>query len=98
MENDVNSESPTNKAEPPSLSFTTSKEEGSDGISADDAETKHTPETLPSTSTPPPQEKVKEEKQCRICLGGEEDVGELGRLIKPCLCRGSIKVRHAKFT
>jgi len=30
-------------------------------------------------------------RQCRICLGGSDE--ELGRLIKPCLCKGSIKVR-----
>jgi len=30
-------------------------------------------------------------RQCRICLGGPDE--ELGRLIKPCLCKGSIKVR-----
>ena len=29
-------------------------------------------------------------KQCRICLDGEDP--ELGRLIRPCLCRGSITV------
>ncbi len=33
-----------------------------------------------------------EEKQCRICLDGLDAVQELGRLIKPCLCRGSISV------
>lgn len=32
-----------------------------------------------------------EEKQCRICLDGPE-AHELGRLIRPCLCRGSISV------
>ena len=32
-----------------------------------------------------------ETKQCRICLDGED--AELGRLIRPCLCRGSISVR-----
>jgi E3 ubiquitin-protein ligase DOA10 len=34
-----------------------------------------------------------EEKQCRICLDGEDAGHELGRLIRPCLCRGSISVR-----
>jgi hypothetical protein len=33
-----------------------------------------------------------EEKQCRICLDSE--VEELGRLIRPCLCKGSISVSH----
>lgn len=31
-------------------------------------------------------------RQCRICLGGVEEVEELGRLIKPCHCRGSMRV------
>jgi E3 ubiquitin-protein ligase DOA10 len=33
-----------------------------------------------------------EEKQCRICL--DTEVEELGRLIRPCLCKGSISVSH----
>ncbi|KAF9044634.1 hypothetical protein BDZ89DRAFT_1059106 [Hymenopellis radicata] len=37
-----------------------------------------------------------EEKQCRICLDGLDAVQELGRLIKPCLCRGSISYVHVK--
>ncbi|TCD69901.1 hypothetical protein EIP91_005725 [Steccherinum ochraceum] len=44
------------------------------------------PGTVPSPnspSTPSP-----EEKQCRICLDGEDQ--ELGRLIRPCLCKGSM--------
>jgi E3 ubiquitin-protein ligase DOA10 len=28
--------------------------------------------------------------QCRICLDGEDP--ELGRLIRPCLCKGSVSV------
>jgi hypothetical protein len=31
-----------------------------------------------------------EEKQCRICFEGEDPV--MGRLIRPCLCKGSVKV------
>ncbi|TFY73689.1 hypothetical protein EWM64_g10323 [Hericium alpestre] len=34
-----------------------------------------------------------EEKQCRICLDGPDDT--LGRLIRPCLCRGSISFHAA---
>lgn len=37
--------------------------------------------------TPPP-----DDRQCRICLGGVEDEGEMGRLISPCLCAGSMRV------
>ena len=33
----------------------------------------------------------RDERQCRICLDGPDP--ELGRLIRPCLCRGSISVR-----
>ncbi|KAI0778295.1 zf-C3HC4-domain-containing protein [Trametes elegans] len=33
-------------------------------------------------------------KQCRICLDGEDP--ELGRLIRPCLCKGSISYVHVK--
>ncbi len=39
----------------------------------------------------PPTEST-EEKQCRICLDGVDAEPELGRLIRPCLCRGSISV------
>jgi len=37
-----------------------------------------------------------EEKQCRICLDGSESEQELGRLIRPCLCKGSISHVHLK--
>jgi len=33
-----------------------------------------------------------QEKQCRICLDGLDAERELGRLIRPCLCKGSISV------
>jgi E3 ubiquitin-protein ligase DOA10 len=36
---------------------------------------------------------IPEEKQCRICFDGVEAERELGRLIRPCLCKGSISVR-----
>ncbi|KAK1233012.1 hypothetical protein PQX77_003814 [Marasmius sp. AFHP31] len=37
-----------------------------------------------------------EEKQCRICLDGVEAEQEMGRLIRPCLCKGSISYVHVK--
>jgi len=37
-----------------------------------------------------------EEKQCRICHDGTESERELGRLIRPCLCKGSIMYVHLK--
>jgi hypothetical protein len=33
-----------------------------------------------------------DDRQCRICLGGAEDEAEMGRLISPCLCTGSMRV------
>jgi len=36
-----------------------------------------------------------EEKKCRICLDGPD--ATLGRLIRPCLCKGSMTVRRALF-
>jgi hypothetical protein len=38
------------------------------------------------------------EQQCRICLGGIEDEPELGRLISPCLCTGSMRYVHSTST
>ncbi|KAI0313507.1 hypothetical protein OF83DRAFT_1165569 [Amylostereum chailletii] len=35
-----------------------------------------------------------EQKQCKICLDGEDP--ELGRLIHPCLCKGTISYVHVK--
>jgi hypothetical protein len=40
-------------------------------------------------------ESVPDERQCRICLAGVEET-TLGRLIKPCLCKGSISFVHVK--
>ncbi|KDR84905.1 hypothetical protein GALMADRAFT_233367 [Galerina marginata CBS 339.88] len=37
-----------------------------------------------------------QEKQCRICLDGVEVEKEVGRLIRPCLCKGSISYVHVK--
>ncbi|KAF9481025.1 hypothetical protein BDN70DRAFT_831834 [Pholiota conissans] len=34
------------------------------------------------------------QKQCRICFDGVEAEKELGRLIRPCLCKGSISYVH----
>lgn len=61
----------------------------------------HLPPPPPSTTereqpTPADAEEEEEEKQCRICLGGVEDEEELGRLISPCLCRGSIRHVHGE--
>lgn len=34
-----------------------------------------------------------DERQCRICFGGREEEETMGRLISPCLCTGSMRVR-----
>ncbi|CAL1695588.1 unnamed protein product [Somion occarium] len=41
-----------------------------------------------------PAQPPADEKQCRICLDGEDP--ELGKLIRPCLCKGSISYVHVK--
>ncbi|KAI0756882.1 zf-C3HC4-domain-containing protein [Daedaleopsis nitida] len=42
----------------------------------------------------PDDTETEDTKQCRICLDGED--AELGRLIRPCLCKGSISYVHVK--
>ncbi|KAH7913030.1 hypothetical protein BJ138DRAFT_1059988 [Hygrophoropsis aurantiaca] len=46
---------------------------------------------MPETEHEPHAE---EEKQCRICFGDESDCKENGRLIRPCLCKGSLSYVH----
>jgi hypothetical protein len=48
--------------------------------------------TAPAAATHPV-----EERQCRICLGGADDEDMLGRLISPCLCKGSMKYVHIEW-
>ncbi|CAE6434279.1 unnamed protein product [Rhizoctonia solani] len=52
------------------------------------------PPTPVQEPEPATEAKLPEEKQCRICLAGAEEEAELGRLISPCLCRGSIRYVH----
>lgn len=54
------------------------------------------PAAAPASGESPGTRTPAEEKQCRICLAGPEEENELGRLISPCHCRGSIRVsaRH----
>lgn len=49
-----------------------------------------TPYALSCFSHAVMSDETEDSKQCRICLDGE--VPELGRLIRPCLCKGSISV------
>lgn len=37
-----------------------------------------------------------DERQCRICFDGANVELEMGRLIRPCLCKGSISYVHVK--
>ncbi|KAI0348538.1 zf-C3HC4-domain-containing protein [Trametopsis cervina] len=46
------------------------------------------------TNSEQSQSSATEDKQCRICLDGEDP--ELGRLIRPCLCKGSVSFVHVK--
>ncbi|KAG8698305.1 hypothetical protein FRC08_006006 [Ceratobasidium sp. 394] len=74
--------------------------------SADNSHSEHCETSVGSDSESPrpsspspgrresPSAKTPEEKQCRICFGGAEEESELGRLISPCLCRGSIRYVH----
>ncbi|KAG0083293.1 hypothetical protein BGZ93_006315 [Podila epicladia] len=48
-----------------------------------------------STATPV-NEPPLDERQCRICLGGVDEEDTLGRLISPCLCKGSMKYVHVE--
>ncbi|KAF9165864.1 hypothetical protein DFQ26_009234 [Actinomortierella ambigua] len=48
-------------------------------------------QSRPSASSRPPAE----ERQCRICLGGPDET-DLGRLISPCMCKGSMKYVHVE--
>ncbi|GBC01000.1 hypothetical protein RclHR1_04020026 [Rhizophagus clarus] len=37
-----------------------------------------------------------EDKMCRICFSGTEDESSLGRLISPCLCKGTMRYVHVE--
>ncbi|KAG0028576.1 hypothetical protein BGZ81_004591 [Podila clonocystis] len=49
-----------------------------------------------TTSTATPNDPPLDERQCRICLGGVDEEDTLGRLISPCLCKGSMKYVHVE--
>ncbi len=41
------------------------------------------------------EDKEEEEaKQCRICRDNDEDNEEMGKLIRPCACKGSLLYVH----
>ncbi|EKM61130.1 uncharacterized protein PHACADRAFT_85016 [Phanerochaete carnosa HHB-10118-sp] len=54
------------------------------------------PGTAPLGSNPNVDNRAEDAPQCRICLDGEDP--ELGRLIRPCLCKGSVSCGyHYRF-
>lgn len=55
------------------------------------------PEYKPAGSTEGAAQVPVEERQCRICLGGADEEDTLGRLISPCLCKGSMKYVHVEW-
>jgi RING-variant domain len=59
---------------------------------AEVAEDITTPSSAPQNATLP-DISATDERQCRICLAGSDEEEELGPLIRPCKCKGSIKVR-----
>ncbi|KAL1405146.1 hypothetical protein Q8F55_008771 [Vanrija albida] len=59
--------------------------------SADASADAHAPAPAPTDTPDTP-----DDRQCRICLGGPEDEDDLGRLISPCLCTGSMRHVHVK--
>jgi hypothetical protein len=61
--------------------------EGEEGVKKEDEEP-----APPAAEPPEPEPTPADAKQCKICLGGEEP--ELGRLISPCKCKGTIKYVH----
>lgn len=51
-------------------------------------------DSQPQEKHSPTSDGVQQERTCRICYDGEDDTQ--GRLIKPCLCTGSISYVHVK--
>ncbi|KAF9542529.1 hypothetical protein EC957_001898 [Mortierella hygrophila] len=60
------------------------------GLDADIDHFSHTAQPAAVPLNDPPVD----ERQCRICLGGADEEDTLGRLISPCLCKGSMKYVH----
>ncbi|KAF9280130.1 hypothetical protein BGZ88_012364 [Linnemannia elongata] len=59
-----------------------------------DADIDHFSHTAPQPAAVPVNDPPVDERQCRICLGGADEEDTLGRLISPCLCKGSMKYVH----
>ncbi|KAF9091905.1 hypothetical protein BGX29_010710 [Mortierella sp. GBA35] len=61
-----------------------------------DADIDHFSRPAPQPTAVPPNDPPVDERQCRICLGGADEEDTLGRLISPCLCKGSMKYVHVE--
>ncbi|KAK3837968.1 MAG: hypothetical protein JOS17DRAFT_379520 [Linnemannia elongata] len=59
-----------------------------------DADIDHFSHNAPQPAAVPFNDPPVDERQCRICLGGADEEDTLGRLISPCLCKGSMKYVH----
>lgn len=55
------------------------------------------PEYIPAGDATGSAQVPIDERQCRICLGGADEEDTLGRLISPCLCKGSMKYVHIEW-
>lgn len=55
-------------------------------------------EAVPAPPPVAPVGPANDEPQCRICLAGAEESDELGPLIRPCRCTGTISVRGGMST
>ncbi|RIA90890.1 hypothetical protein C1645_138856 [Glomus cerebriforme] len=53
-------------------------------------------EKLPQDPNYESNDNVSEDKMCRICFSGVEDEGNLGRLISPCQCKGTMRYVHVE--
>ncbi|KAF9903583.1 hypothetical protein EC991_003536 [Linnemannia zychae] len=59
-----------------------------------DADIDHFSQPASQPAAVPLNDPPVDERQCRICLGGADEEDTLGRLISPCLCKGSMKYVH----
>lgn len=62
-----------------------------------DADIDHFSRPTPQPAAVPRNDPPVDERQCRICLGGADEEDTLGRLISPCLCKGSMKYVHIEW-
>ncbi|KAG0267979.1 hypothetical protein BGZ95_002688 [Linnemannia exigua] len=65
------------------------------GLDAD-IDLDHFSRPIPQPAAVPLNDPPVDERQCRICLGGADEEDTLGRLISPCLCKGSMKYVHVE--